>query len=136
MTGVIFGAIDSPFHSSDLSEDISLYPNLISSFCRADMRSVSFILRVCRPVNLNGTLLNSKLRQGFGLSRVARIGPVRIMKWFCPIFLVLCLPEKTGWKHPEVRKVRLCGHRLEGFCSRDSARISQLRVRAPAISYQ
>ena len=58
MTGVIFGAIDSPFHSSDLSEDISLYPNFISSFCRADMRSVSFILRVCRPVNLNGSPIN------------------------------------------------------------------------------
>ena len=76
-------------------------------------------------------LLNSKLRQGFEPSRVARIDPVRIMKWFCPIFLVLCLPEKTGWKHPEVRRVRLCGHHLEGFCSRDSAGISQLRVRAP-----
>ena len=76
-------------------------------------------------------LLNSKLRQGFGPSRVARIGPVRIMKWFCPIFLVLCLPEKTGWKHPAVQKVQLCGHHLEGFCSRDSAGICRLRVRAP-----
>ena len=72
-------------------------------------------------------LLNSKLRQGFGPSRVARIGPVRIMKCFYPIFLVLCLPEKTGWKHPAVQKVQLYGHHLEGFCSRDSAGICRLR---------
>lgn len=60
-------------------------------------------------------LLNSKLRQGFGPSRVARIGPVRIMKCFYPIFLVLYLPEKTGWKHPEVRKCGYAGITLKAF---------------------